>query len=153
MSLRHCLKTAVQGHGPGVPNFPPPKLRRLLSAARIHPVINQIGVHPYFPRRRLFDFYRENEVHVTAYGPLGCTPIRVLSSRKGAGPLEHSNLNSCQKGTLNKITALIRRRKGFYRLQRSTQKPHCAIEFLLYDLHGCSNQPEVEQSQSYRCLL
>ena len=55
-------------------------------------------MHPYFPQRKLFDFCREHEIHITAYGPLGCTPIPVLIGRKGAGPLEDPNVSDREEG-------------------------------------------------------
>ena len=72
----------------GVSNFSTPKLERLLSVARIRPVINQVELHPYFPQRGLVNFCQKNKIHVTAYGPLGCTPVPALIGRKGPGPLE-----------------------------------------------------------------
>ena len=78
----------------GVSNFSTPKLRRLLSVARIHPVVNQVEMHPYFPQRGLLQFCQEQKIHVTAYGPLGCTPVPVLIGRKGPGPLEDPAVRS-----------------------------------------------------------
>lgn len=72
----------------GVSNFSSPKIKRLLSSARIHPVVNQVELNPYFPQKGLFSFCRTNNVHVTAYGPLGCTPVPVLIGRRGPGPLK-----------------------------------------------------------------
>ena len=74
-------------------NFSSPKLKRLLSVARIPPAVNQIELHPYFPQRGLVKFCNDNGVHVTAYGPLGCTPVPVLIGRRGPGPLEDPEVN------------------------------------------------------------
>jgi diketogulonate reductase-like aldo/keto reductase len=72
----------------GVSNFSSPKLRKLLLTARIHPVVNQVELNPYFPQKGLVEFCQKNEIHVTAYGPLGCTPVPYLIGRTGPGPLE-----------------------------------------------------------------
>lgn len=63
-----------------------------MSTARIHPVINPIELNPYFPQRGLFDFCKADNIHVTAFGPLGCTPVPVLIGRQGPGPLEDPNI-------------------------------------------------------------
>ncbi|MCJ1242334.1 hypothetical protein MMC14_010342 [Varicellaria rhodocarpa] len=72
----------------GVSNFSAPKLKRLLSTARVHPAVNQIELNPYFPQKDLFNFCKASDIHVTAFGPLGCTPIPALVGRRGPGPLE-----------------------------------------------------------------
>ncbi|KAG7004341.1 hypothetical protein G7Y79_00026g059250 [Physcia stellaris] len=78
----------------GVSNFSSPKIKRLLSSARIHPVVNQVELNPYFPQKGLFRFCQANHVHVTAYGPLGCTPVPVLIGRRGPGPLDDPMIGS-----------------------------------------------------------
>ncbi|KAL8994134.1 MAG: hypothetical protein Q9169_005810 [Polycauliona sp. 2 TL-2023] len=72
----------------GVSNFSSPKIKRLISSARIHPVVNQVELNPYFPQMGLFEFCKANNVHITAYGPLGCTPVPALIGRLGPGPLQ-----------------------------------------------------------------
>jgi diketogulonate reductase-like aldo/keto reductase len=76
----------------GVSNFSKPKLERLLQAARIHPAVNQIELNPYFPQKGLVEFCQRNDIHVTAYGPLGCTPVPYLIGRTGPGPLQDSEI-------------------------------------------------------------
>lgn len=102
----------------GVSNFSTPKLKRLLSKARIHPVVNQIELHPYFPQRGLVEFCQRNGVHVTAYGPLGCTPVPVLIGRKGPGPLEDQTVIM----TLQRLYHNADRNR-FRALHRSMGKP------------------------------
>lgn len=72
----------------GVSNFSTPKLKRLLKTARIHPVVNQVELHPYFPQKGLVNFCRENDIHITAHCPLGGNVVPVLRARTGPGPLE-----------------------------------------------------------------
>ena len=77
----------------GVSNFSSPKIKRLISGARIHPVVNQVELHPYFPQKNLFRTCQAANVYVTAFGPLGCTPVPVLIGRQGPGPLEDPVVN------------------------------------------------------------
>jgi len=55
----------------GVSNFPGPLLRDLLSYAKTKPAIHQIEIHPYFTQERNVNFARSNDIHLTAYSPLG----------------------------------------------------------------------------------
>lgn len=55
----------------GVSNFSVPKLRSLLSEARIAPEMNQIELHPYLQQPEMLDFAGEHGMHITAYSPLG----------------------------------------------------------------------------------
>lgn len=76
----------------GLSNFSSPKIQRLLQTCRIHPVVNQIELHPYFPQKGLLKFCKEKNIHVTAYGPLGCTPEPFLKGYHGPSPLEDANV-------------------------------------------------------------
>ena len=58
-------------HHIGVSNFNVPKLRRLLAAADHPPEMNQVELHPYLQQTDLVEFCHAQDVHVTAYSPLG----------------------------------------------------------------------------------
>jgi len=55
----------------GVCNFSIPKLQSLIEGARTKPEMNQIELHPYLQQTEMLDFCQNNEIHVTAYSPLG----------------------------------------------------------------------------------
>ncbi|KAI1408638.1 NADP-dependent oxidoreductase domain-containing protein [Hypoxylon sp. FL1857] len=76
----------------GLSNFSSPKVKRLLQTARIKPVCNQIECHPYFPQKGLVDLCTQNNIHITAFGPLGCVPIPALVGRTGPGPLDDKSI-------------------------------------------------------------
>lgn len=71
----------------GLSNFSSPKIKRLLESATIKPVCNQIECHPYFPQKGLVKLCQDENIHITAFGPLGCMPIPALVGRTGPGPL------------------------------------------------------------------
>jgi len=73
-------------------------LERLLKTAKIHPVANQVELHPCFPQKRLLDFCQANEIHVIAHSPLGGIPIPVLVGRKEPGPLEDPVVSPSMRG-------------------------------------------------------
>lgn len=55
----------------GVSNFNTSKLKEILASARLRPEMNQVELHPFLQQNDLLDFCRKNNIHVTAYAPLG----------------------------------------------------------------------------------
>ena len=55
----------------GVSNFSIVKLQNLLDNARLQPEMNQIELHPYLQQPAMLDFCEANNIHLTAYSPLG----------------------------------------------------------------------------------
>ncbi|GAB1856805.1 aldo/keto reductase [Flavobacteriaceae bacterium MHTCC 0001] len=55
----------------GVSNFGPKALQQLLSNCTIKPEMNQIESHPYFQQKELLALCNANNIHITAYAPLG----------------------------------------------------------------------------------
>ncbi|MCF8057302.1 MAG: aldo/keto reductase [Desulfocapsa sp.] len=55
----------------GVSNFNISRLQALCNDARLKPEMNQIELHPYLQQPGMLDFCRSQEIHLTAYSPLG----------------------------------------------------------------------------------
>ncbi|KAI8141058.1 NADP-dependent oxidoreductase domain-containing protein [Fennellomyces sp. T-0311] len=55
----------------GVSNFNIPNLEYVLKGCRIRPAANQVELHPGFLQPELLEFCAKENVHVTAYSPLG----------------------------------------------------------------------------------
>ncbi|HEX4167469.1 MAG TPA: aldo/keto reductase [Bryobacteraceae bacterium] len=55
----------------GTSNMTIPKLRRLLSDARIRPAVNEMELHPHFQQPELFHFVREHNIEPVGYSPIG----------------------------------------------------------------------------------
>ncbi|KAL0852739.1 hypothetical protein ABMA27_012565 [Loxostege sticticalis] len=55
----------------GVSNFNKRQLARLLEAAKIKPVTNQVECHPYLNQSRLKAYCESQGIAITAYSPLG----------------------------------------------------------------------------------
>jgi len=55
----------------GVANFPVILLHDLLSYSRIHPVVNQVEIHPYNQQSKLLAYCKSRNITVQAYSPLG----------------------------------------------------------------------------------
>ncbi|XP_058054620.1 1,5-anhydro-D-fructose reductase-like [Anopheles bellator] len=67
----------------GLSNFNSEQIERVLAAATIKPVNNQIEVNPGYDQRRLIEFCRERGITVTAYGPMG-RPHRTTYGNRSA---------------------------------------------------------------------
>lgn len=55
----------------GVSNFSAKKLDDLMSRSNEKPEMNQVELHPFLPQPDLLQFCNENNIHCTAYSPLG----------------------------------------------------------------------------------
>jgi len=55
----------------GVSNFSIPKLKALVDSVCLKPEMNQVELHPYLQQPEMLDFCRKNNIHLTAYSPLG----------------------------------------------------------------------------------
>jgi len=55
----------------GVSNFSIKKLKDLIAKADEAPEMNQIELHPYLQQDDLVEYCHDNDIHVTAYSPLG----------------------------------------------------------------------------------
>ncbi|KAH9311041.1 hypothetical protein KI387_026076 [Taxus chinensis] len=55
----------------GVSNFSCKKIGDLLTYANIYPAVNQVEMHPLWQQKKLRDFCRNVNIHVSAWSPLG----------------------------------------------------------------------------------
>ena len=55
----------------GVSNFGKSQIKELMQAGLETPAMNQIELHPYLQQINLVEFCQKNNIHLTAYSPLG----------------------------------------------------------------------------------
>jgi len=55
----------------GVSNFGVKRLTEMMSYCKIVPEMNQVESHPYLQQKELLEFCHANDIHFTAYCPLG----------------------------------------------------------------------------------
>lgn len=69
-SLEECVREGLVKHI-GVSNFNSEKIGEIKKNANIQPEMNQVELHPLLPQKRLVEYCKNSEIHVTAYSPLG----------------------------------------------------------------------------------
>ena len=55
----------------GVSNFDPHQLTDLIKSTSHRPSVHQMEMHPYLQQNDWLAWHEENDIHVTAYSPLG----------------------------------------------------------------------------------
>lgn len=68
--MEEAVKIGLTRHI-GVSNFGKKKLANLIANCTIIPEVNQVELNPYFQQDDLVEFCKLNDIHVTAYSPLG----------------------------------------------------------------------------------
>lgn len=96
-ALEACARQGLVRHL-GVSNFNSDKIEEIKQAAEIHPEMNQVELHPLLPQEKLIAYCRENNMHMTAYSPLGSRD-RPDSSKKEDEPslFDHSTIQKIAK--------------------------------------------------------
>ncbi|WMV45115.1 hypothetical protein MTR67_038500 [Solanum verrucosum] len=62
----------------GVCNFTVKKLKKLLDIAQIMPSVCQMEMHPGWRNEKMLEACKKNNIHVTAYSPLGSREIDLI---------------------------------------------------------------------------
>jgi L-glyceraldehyde reductase len=57
--------------GIGVSNFSIAHIKAIIAATGVTPHVNQIEMHPLLPQDELVAFCKQENIHITAYSPLG----------------------------------------------------------------------------------
>jgi len=80
-SMESCVEQGLASHI-GVSNFSVKKLASLLKTSSIKPEMNQVELHPFLQQNEMLAFCRENNIHLTAYSPLGSKDRPKMLKRK-----------------------------------------------------------------------
>lgn len=86
-----AIKESGKARSIGVSNFLQEHLEIVLKTAKIPPAINQIEYHPYLQHGDLVEFHRQNNIAVSAYGPL----TAVIKAKPG--PLDATYADLAKK--------------------------------------------------------
>lgn len=95
--MEDALKSGLTKHI-GVSNFSIKKLQELIPLAFDKPEMNQVELHPLLQQNTLFEFCKQNNIHLTAYSPLG-SQDRHFSLKSADEPnlFEHAVIVSIAK--------------------------------------------------------
>ena len=80
----------------GTSNFLPEHLSRIIAATGVTPAVNQVELHPYFPRVEQRDVHDQLGVRTESWGPLG-----------QAGQLLHESVITAIAGELGRTPAQV----------------------------------------------
>jgi len=65
----------------GISNYNSQQIEELLKTAKVKPVVNQVECHPFLSQRKLLDFCAARGITLTAYSPLGGSPVDVEQAK------------------------------------------------------------------------
>uniref|UniRef100_A0A7N0VD92 NADP-dependent oxidoreductase domain-containing protein n=1 Tax=Kalanchoe fedtschenkoi TaxID=63787 RepID=A0A7N0VD92_KALFE len=68
--MQRCLEMGLC-RSIGVSNFSSRKVQQLLDYASVYPAVNQVEMHPMWRQGKLRKFCKDNNIHISAYSPLG----------------------------------------------------------------------------------
>ncbi|KAL7871069.1 hypothetical protein SRHO_G00085660 [Serrasalmus rhombeus] len=77
-----ALKATGKVKSIGVSNFSVSQLERLLSVAKVPPVVNQVELHPYLVQSDLIKYCKSKNIALTAYCPFG-SPDKPKEMHRG----------------------------------------------------------------------
>ncbi|KAL6478908.1 hypothetical protein MHYP_G00123410 [Metynnis hypsauchen] len=77
-----ALKATGKVKSIGVSNFSVSQLERLLSVAKVPPVVNQVELHPYLVQSDLIKYCNSKNIALTAYCPFG-SPDKPKEMHRG----------------------------------------------------------------------
>lgn len=89
----------------GLSNFNVDQTKRVLAAAKVRPVCNQVECHPYLAQNELIEFSKKEGITIVAYSPLG-SPDRPWAKAGDPSLLEDPALVEIAKNH-NKSTAQV----------------------------------------------
>lgn len=119
----------------GISNFNSKQVERLLSIAKVKPVVNQVECHPYLAQKKLSAFCKDRGIAITAYSPLG-SPARPWVTDKEPVLLEEPALVAlAEKHNKSKAQVLLRWQiqRNHIVIPKSTNPTRIAENFNIFD--------------------
>ncbi len=124
----------------GVCNFPVEKLEELKANSNVHPVINQIELHPLFQQKELQEYNRENNIVTQPWSPLG---------NGNAGLLDNEDLKKIAEKNNKTVAQVILRwhlQEGFCVIPKSVTPSRIEENFKVFDFELSDDEMNVVRS-------
>jgi diketogulonate reductase-like aldo/keto reductase len=96
-TAKYCLHVQGLVRSIGVSNFSIRKLQLLTATARIKPAVCQVEIHPYHRNDDLIRWCAANNIHVTAYSPLGSPDSAQMFKRSAPVLMENKDVQYVAK--------------------------------------------------------
>lgn len=119
----------------GISNFNSKQVVRVLEAARIKPVVNQVECHPYLAQTKLSAFCKEHGIAITGYSPLG-SPARPWVTAQDPVLLEEPEIKRLATKHGKSAAQILLRwqiQVGHITIPKSTNKTRIAENFNIFD--------------------
>jgi len=113
--------------GIGVSNFAVTDLERLLPAARIAPLVDQVELHPHWQQPELLPYLAEHGIVPEAWYPLGHGSAKLLSEPAVVGAAAAHGKSAVQ------VILRWHVQRGFVAIPKSTNPFHIAANIDIFD--------------------
>lgn len=112
----------------GVSNFSEKKLNQLMAASTEKPEMNQVELHPFLQQPQLLEFCHDNNIHLTAFSPLGSSDrAQEMKAEDEPSLLENETINKiADKHGVHPAQVLIKWavQRGTAVIPKSTSEDH-----------------------------
>ncbi|KAJ6643073.1 1,5-anhydro-D-fructose reductase [Pseudolycoriella hygida] len=131
----------------GVSNFNSQQIDRLLSIAKIKPVVNQVECHANFNQHKLLKFCAERNITVIAYSPLGRPGRQPIGTNTLAiNNPKVAQIASTHKKSPNQIILRYTYQNGAVVIPKSTSKDRIKSNFDIFDFEISKEEMSVIDS-------
>ncbi|XP_054152443.1 1,5-anhydro-D-fructose reductase-like [Oppia nitens] len=111
----------------GLSNFNHQQVDRILSMARVKPMVNQVECHPYLNQKQLLDYSTKHDIVLTAYSPLGTG--RMLNETKLIEIADKHNVSAAQ------VLIRYQAQRGIVVIPKATSKKYIAEDYEIFNLN------------------
>lgn len=122
----------------GVSNFSEKKLKDLISEATIKPEMNQVELHPLLQQEALLGYCKSEDIHVTAYSPLGSGDrSKAMKAEDEPNMMDIDVLKEISRdrsATVAQVLIAWHNHRGCAAIPKSTTKDHIIANFQAADV-------------------